>query len=128
MTHPTSVNMTFDTSLIDVKPPPPISNENTSFTSTTASDSTIDMGPPTKPVQHMHTQAAYNEWASIYDTDGNILQAIDDLELSSLLPGLLSSVSSSGGEGAGHEINILDLGCGTGRNTAKLLRYDWRGG
>ncbi|KAF7570986.1 hypothetical protein PtrSN002B_002188 [Pyrenophora tritici-repentis] len=92
MTHPTSVNMTFDTSLIDVKPPPPISNENTSFTSTTASDSTIDMGPPTKPVQHMHTQAAYNEWASIYDTDGNILQAIDDLELSSLLPGLLSSI------------------------------------
>ncbi|KAE8846337.1 hypothetical protein PTNB73_02319 [Pyrenophora teres f. teres] len=124
--------MTFDTSLVDVKQTPPPSNETVSFTSTTASDSTIEMPPapnpaPTKPIQHIPTQAAYNQWASIYDTDGNILQAIDDLELSSLLPALLSSVSSSAGTGGegGNEINMLDLGCGTGRNTAKLLRHAW---
>ena len=32
-------------------------------------------------VQNISTQDAYNQWASVYDTDGNMLQAIDDLEL-----------------------------------------------
>jgi len=138
MTQPTSVNMTFDTSLVDVNPPP-ADSASVSF-STTESESTLDMQQTPKPspftvpsrpvtkssVQHIPTQDAYNQWAAIYDTDGNMLQAIDDLELASLLPNFLASVSSStGGDGEGDEISVLDLGCGTGRNTFKLLRHDW---
>ncbi|KAF1944030.1 S-adenosyl-L-methionine-dependent methyltransferase [Clathrospora elynae] len=160
MTQPTSVDMTFDTSLVDLKP-----NANTSF-STTESDPTSDFGtldhpsniapntqtqtlkqtsmfeaqaqqppkqnenlstvmPPPKsstPVQHISTQETYDEWAAVYDSDGNMLQAIDDLELETYLPDFLSQVQNST---AGRDISVLDLGCGTGRNTAKLLSYAW---
>jgi SAM-dependent methyltransferase len=51
-----------------------------------------------------------------------MLQAIDGLELSILLPKFLAQVKSST---APPEISVLDLGCGTGRNTAKLLTYPW---
>jgi SAM-dependent methyltransferase len=156
MTQPTTVDMTFDTSLVDLKP-------NTSF-STTESDSS-DHGAPNSdptfqtpkieqhslfedfedrsqktpkhsqqtqssrapvfpksstPVQHVPTQDAYDQWATVYDSDGNMLQAIDDLELTSLLPAFLQQVQSSV---VTPTISLLDLGCGTGRNTAKLLSY-----
>ncbi|KAH7371262.1 S-adenosyl-L-methionine-dependent methyltransferase [Pyrenochaeta sp. MPI-SDFR-AT-0127] len=153
MTQPTSVNMTFDTSLVDLNP-------NASF-STTESDpsdigtlnlpsktpkiqqpslfeeqsqdtpkqsqtlSSSNSMPPPKvptPVQHIPTQDAYDQWASIYDSDGNMLQSIDDLELTTLLPDFLGKVSSNV---QNQEISVLDLGCGTGRNTAKLLSYSW---
>jgi len=133
MTQPTSIDMTFDTSLVDVN-----AAANTSF-STTESDSTVDgqqtskrtqtLQPttapqkPSTPVQHIPTQAAYDQWAAIYDTDGNMLQAIDDLELQTLLPDFLSQVNSS--TATEQELRVLDLGCGTGRNTEKLVRYDW---
>lgn len=137
MTQPTSIDMTFDTSLVDVNAP---TNANASF-STTESDSTVDgqqtsthtqtLQPtptpqkPSTPVQHIPTQAAYDQWAAIYDTDGNMLQAIDDLELQNLLPDFLSQVKSS--TATEQELRVLDLGCGTGRNTEKLVRYDWNG-
>lgn len=82
------------------------------------------MSPPPKPstpVQHIPTQDAYDEWASVYDTDGNMLQSIDDAELASLLPELISLVLQRSSNRPG----FLDLGCGTGRNTAKLLNYAW---
>ncbi|KAJ4356615.1 uncharacterized protein N0V89_004651 [Didymosphaeria variabile] len=132
MTKP-SVNMTFDTSLVDTQ------NPNTSFSTTESDPSEADPSstsrasqhlditptPPPKtttPVQHVPTQDAYDSWASIYDTDGNMLQAIDDIELSVLLPEFLRSVESSFPKGT---LQLLDLGCGTGRNTAKLLTYPW---
>jgi SAM-dependent methyltransferase len=125
--------MTFDTSLVDTQ------NPNTSF-STTESDPSeteasitieaseqleITPSPPPNsytPVQHLPTQDAYDSWASVYDTDGNMLQAIDDAELSVFLPKFLVSVESSF---PNEDIQLLDLGCGTGRNTAKLLSYPW---
>jgi SAM-dependent methyltransferase len=135
MTQPTYIDMTFDTSLVDVNAP---ANANVSF-STTESDSTVDgqqtskctqnLQPtmasqkPSASVQHIPTQAAYDQWAAIYDTDGNMLQAIDDLELQTLLPDFLSQVKSS--TATEQEVRVLDLGCGTGRNTEKLVRYDW---
>jgi SAM-dependent methyltransferase len=151
MTQPTSVNMTFDTSLVDLNP-------NASF-STTESDPS-DFGapnpttktptiqqpslfveqsqetpkpsqalpsslnpPPAKtstPVQHIATQEAYDQWASVYDSDGNMLQAIDDIELDILLPQFLHQVQNSVSTST---ISLIDLGCGTGRNTAKLLNF-----
>ena len=79
----------------------------------------------------------YNRWAKVspspylfysspnqpqcYDTDGNILQAIDDLEIPSLLTqffALLSTANPSPSQG----VKITELGCGTGRNTSKLLQ------
>jgi 2-polyprenyl-3-methyl-5-hydroxy-6-metoxy-1,4-benzoquinol methylase len=131
MTQPTTIDMTFDTSLVDLHPSP-AANANISF-STTDSDPTSDFTPlhqqpsstnkSSKPVHHIPTQLAYDQWASVYDTDGNMLQAIDDVELSTLLPTFLSSVTSTSLTNPPNELRILDLGCGTGRNTQKLLSY-----
>ncbi|KAJ4329982.1 hypothetical protein N0V87_010408, partial [Didymella glomerata] len=142
MTQP-SINSTFDTSLVDLNP-------NVSFSTTesdpsdagmlmttqkvpTPSPLTQDLNqdtpqasqimPPntSTPVQHIGTQEAYDQWATVYDTDGNMLQSIDDDELNTLLPSLLDQVAST----SGPIINVLDLGCGTGRNTARLLSHPW---
>jgi ubiquinone/menaquinone biosynthesis C-methylase UbiE len=51
----------------------------------------------------------------VYDTDGNILQSIDDL----LLPGLLEEAITLYSPTS--PITITEVGCGTGRNTVKLL-------
>ena len=59
--------------------------------------------------------AAYNLWSEVYDTDGNFLQALDTIEMQTLLPRMLSQVSSPLGW------KIVDLGCGTGRNMRRLL-------
>lgn len=144
MTQPNSVNMTFDTSLVDLNP-------NVSF-STTESD-TSDFGtvnpsnktpiiqqsslfeeqsqetpknsqmaksaPKTStPVQHVPTQEAYDQWASVYDSDGNMLQSIDNDELSTLLPQFIEQAQDGTTTST---LNFIDLGCGTGRNTFKLL-------
>lgn len=148
MTQPTTVNMTFDTSLIDLNP-------NASFSTTESDPSDFGapnanaqtpiiqqpslfedqsqetpkqsqtlpntMPPPAKsstPVQHIATQEAYDQWAAVYDSDGNMLQAIDDIELAKLLPYFLELVQDSTSTPT---ISLLDLGCGTGRNTRKLL-------
>ncbi|KUJ09237.1 S-adenosyl-L-methionine-dependent methyltransferase [Mollisia scopiformis] len=68
-----------------------------------------------RPVQSVSNSELYNRWAKVYDTDGNILQAIDDVLLPPLLDQALNHFSSSA------PITITELGCGTGRNTAKLL-------
>lgn len=80
--------------------------------------------PPT-PVQHLPTLDTYNAWAPVYDTDGNILQAIDDLELATLLPSFLALATSPESLVPSAPFTIIDLGCGTGRNTAKLLSHAW---
>ncbi|KAJ7221381.1 S-adenosyl-L-methionine-dependent methyltransferase, partial [Mycena pura] len=49
-----------------------------------------------------------------YDTDGNFLQRVDDGLVNDLLPSVLSEPVEC----------VVDLGCGTGRNTAKLLQYN----
>ncbi|KAJ7334936.1 S-adenosyl-L-methionine-dependent methyltransferase [Mycena albidolilacea] len=56
---------------------------------------------------------AYDLWAKTYDSDGNVLQLLDTKLVNEVLPALLSHP---------HE-TVVDLGCGTGRNTEKLLRY-----
>ena len=142
MTQP-SINSTFDTSLVDLNP-------NVSFSTTESDPSDAGMSTTTEkiptptrlaqdlhqdtpqasqvmppktptPVQHIGTQEAYDQWATVYDTDGNMLQSIDDSELNTLLPSLLDEVAST----SSPTITVLDLGCGTGRNTARLLSHAW---
>jgi SAM-dependent methyltransferase len=79
--------------------------------------------PPPKsstPVQHIATQDAYDQWAAVYDSDGNMLQAVDDIEIAALLPDFLLRVQNNVST---PDISLLDLGCGTGRNTKKLLCF-----
>ncbi|KNG47849.1 mitochondrial outer membrane protein [Stemphylium lycopersici] len=121
MTQPTFI----DTSLVDVDPPPvgskddPTTNANGNKNSTAKQKQKQE-----KIVQHLSTQATYDAWAKVYDCDGNMLQAIDDDETNKLLPWFLGAVQSSMLE-ADKELRIVDIGCGTGRNTAKLVGHCW---
>jgi ubiquinone/menaquinone biosynthesis C-methylase UbiE len=75
-----------------------------------------ESGSETVPaVRYLNTTAAYDLWAKVYDTDGNFLQALDTIEMRSLLPNLLAQISTP------PPWTLVDLGCGTGRNTAALL-------
>lgn len=79
---------------------------------------------------------AYDKWSETYDTDGNILQAIDNYALqTSLFPKLLQhlavefentnnqSLASSATSFDANQtvLRITDLGCGTGRAIITLL-------
>jgi SAM-dependent methyltransferase len=68
-----------------------------------------------RPIQSVSNTELYNRWAKVYDTDGNILQAIDD----HLLPSLLASLSPKFPSSSA--LTVTELGAGTGRNTLKLL-------
>ncbi|KAJ1334037.1 methyltransferase domain-containing protein [Microdochium nivale] len=88
-------------------------------------------------VRYLPTSEAYDRWAAVYDTDGNFLQALDDVEMAELFPRFLAALTRDNGDGgsggndssagavgaAGRSrgLRIVDLGCGTGRNTALLL-------
>ncbi|KAK4941546.1 hypothetical protein LTR10_018565 [Elasticomyces elasticus] len=69
-------------------------------------------------VRYMSTSQAYDLWASVYDTDGNFLQALDTIEMKSLMPRMLALLETSQPP---RPWKLVDLGCGTGRNTAALL-------
>ncbi|KAI0538040.1 putative methyltransferase [Xylaria digitata] len=71
--------------------------------------------PASNSISYIPTNEAYDRWAKVYDSDGNFLQALDDLELKTLFPRFLSSIKSP------KPWRVMDLGCGTGRNTALLL-------
>lgn len=66
-------------------------------------------------IRYLNTEATYDLWAQHYDTDGNFLTALDSREMESLLPTFLSMLESP------KPWKIVDLGCGTGRNTIRLL-------
>lgn len=69
-----------------------------------------------RPIRFLDPTTAYDLWSEVYDTDGNFLQALDTIEMQTLLPKMLSQMSSSA-----PPQKIIDLGCGTGRNTIRLL-------
>jgi ubiquinone/menaquinone biosynthesis C-methylase UbiE len=57
----------------------------------------------------MSIQEAYNDWASTYDTDRNLTRDLDQRVTRDALAG-------------GHFHAILELGCGTGKNTPLLAQ------
>ena len=67
----------------------------------------------------MDTTAAYDLWSQVYDTDGNFLQALDTIEMKNLLPEFVAGLPLSDSR-----LKIVDLGCGTGRNTLQLLSFN----
>lgn len=69
-------------------------------------------------ITHINISNA-NQHAQVYDTDGNFLQALDTLELRTLLPAFLRRVEDS----TPTNKTFIDLGCGTGRNTLQLMRH-----
>lgn len=146
MALPTSTST--DISMTDVQFTPPESSDNLRFDprASAASLSTTDsipsetyrqMADPTHkpdesststtdmPTSYLPTVTAYDAWAPIYDTDGNILQKVDDLELGRMLPEFLEELMKSGGRGDDGGLRVLDLGCGTARNTVKLIEWPW---
>jgi 2-polyprenyl-3-methyl-5-hydroxy-6-metoxy-1,4-benzoquinol methylase len=80
------------------------------------------LSPPTNTasqtpssIRYTDTASAYDLWSDVYDTDGNFLQALDTIEMKILLPKFLQQIRSP------KPWKIIDLGCGTGRNTLSLL-------
>ncbi|HJS19414.1 MAG TPA: class I SAM-dependent methyltransferase, partial [Anaerolineales bacterium] len=57
----------------------------------------------------MSIQDAYDEWSGTYDSDGNLTRDLDHVVTRSRLGGL-------------HFDSILEIGCGTGKNTVFLLQ------
>lgn len=81
----------------------------------------MDTRNPTSPPTHTNS-SLYSLWAPTYDSDGNILQAVDNLQLEqNLLPQLASAIEKQQNATTTQKpLHILDLGCGTGRTTLKL--------
>ena len=130
MTQPSTLSSSFDTSLIDVQ-----QSFSSTETNTSSSSTKEDVKPPDKPhdvspYKTIPTDQLYEQWASTYDTDGNVLQAVDGIQMKKLLPKFVrltrNDRDASTEEAA--PLRILDLGCGTGRNTLKLLQANWDAG
>jgi len=66
------------------------------------------------------TTECYDAWANTYDSDGNILQLLDDNAFNEIARPLLNLNN----ENNSTQI-CCELGCGTGRNTIKVLEANW---
>ncbi|KAJ5833850.1 hypothetical protein N7474_002161 [Penicillium riverlandense] len=73
---------------------------------------------PSQKIEYLDTVEAYDKWAPVYDTDGNFLLRLDSIEMRLLLPRFLARVRARFETDASP---LVDLGCGTGRNTIQLL-------
>lgn len=61
----------------------------------------------------MNVQESYNQWASTYDSDKNLTRDLDEKVTREILDGFSCAT-------------VLELGCGTGKNTARLARIGRR--
>jgi malonyl-CoA O-methyltransferase len=69
----------------------------------------FEIGPESsQPIEHLSTKEGYDRWEMIYDDEDNPLIMLEDRHL----PGLLGDV---------HGLDVVDLGCGTGRHAVRLV-------
>src|SRR2546425_11900565 len=74
-----------------------------------------EAGPESRqPIEHLSTREGYDRWAMIYDDEDNPLIMLEERHL----PGLLGDV---------HGLDVVDLGCGTGRHSIRLVGAGARG-
>lgn len=67
-----------------------------------------DVKTPGQPrVDVLPTREGYDQWAAVYDTDGNPLIAMEEPRVDALL-------------GDVRNLDVLDVGCGTGRHAIRL--------
>lgn len=68
----------------------------------------------------LSTVECYDAWSNTYDSDGNVLQLLDDVAFEEVAQPLLKST------GGDQSVKVCcELGCGTGRNTLKVLDAGW---
>ncbi|RAK98613.1 class I SAM-dependent methyltransferase, partial [Aspergillus ibericus CBS 121593] len=87
----------------------------------TQDHSPTKLGSKNGRVQYMETIDAYDKWATVYDKDNNFLQALDSLEMQTLLPYFLDLLPLPTSSFPDHP-KVIDLGCGTARNTLLLAQ------
>ncbi|CAF1292754.1 unnamed protein product, partial [Rotaria sordida] len=66
------------------------------------------------------TVECYDAWSNTYDSDGNILQLLDNVAFEEIAQPLLNSINRDSTKQI-----CCELGCGTGRNTTKILHTGW---
>ena len=66
------------------------------------------------------TVNCYDAWSAIYDSDGNVLQLLDDVAFEEMAKPLLNATDRNP---AAHV--CCEFGCGTGRNTTKIIEAGW---
>ncbi|EME87766.1 uncharacterized protein MYCFIDRAFT_158971 [Pseudocercospora fijiensis CIRAD86] len=118
-----SLNRSFDASLFDLQRS--FSSTDTNTTGSSAKENRPDSETQAPDVKNVTTAKLYEQWSTTYDTDGNVLQAVDDIQSRESIPAIIRSVQSSAQERS-DPLCVLDFGCGTGRTTQKLLHSpDW---
>lgn len=74
----------------------------------------------TTAIRSIPIEDLYSRWGGDYDQGQvNNMQGLDDVQLATLLPRFLSLVQAA--HASGPDFKLIDFGCGTGRNTLKLL-------
>jgi ubiquinone/menaquinone biosynthesis C-methylase UbiE len=68
----------------------------------------VEFETASQPIEHLSTKEGYDRWATIYDDEDNPLIMLEERHLS----GLLGDV---------HDLDVVDLGCGTGRHAVRLV-------
>ena len=126
MTQPSSLTKTFDTSLIDASQSFSSTETNTSGSSgkeNVRPQQQSSSGRSSSPYKTVPTDQLYEQWASTYDTDGNVLQAVDDVQLHRLLPELVRLTCDGKGSAAVDmgALKILDLGWVVARSLPSTL-------
>jgi len=62
---------------------------------------------PNQPIEHLSTREGYDRWSEIYDEEDNPLIVLEER----YLPDLLGDVRG---------LDLVDLGCGTGRHAVRI--------
>ena len=63
----------------------------------------------TNPNDYLSTQAGYDRWAEVYDTEDNPLVTLEEPQMDAML-------------GDVRGLSVIDLGCGTGRHSIRLAK------